>query len=138
VDDEHDVVAEGEFVPEGEEEVALFGVGVAVRAGGVQLVGVAHPDQVAGDQATQASAGRHHVTPEVGRRRVAVLEDDRGALALVDVGHPVALNLGELLLGERPAGVGHVLSLHGMDSSPLIKAGQILRMTLPKGRPSTR
>jgi hypothetical protein len=37
VDDEHDVVAEAEFVLEGEEEVALLGVGVAVRAGGVQL-----------------------------------------------------------------------------------------------------
>src|SRR5580704_17301692 len=37
-------------------------------------------------------------------------ENDGSAFALVDVGHPVALNLRELLLGERPAGVGHVLS----------------------------
>jgi hypothetical protein len=41
-------------------------------------------------------------------------ENDGSAFALVDIGHPMALNLREFLLGERSAGVGHVLSLLGM------------------------
>src|SRR5258707_10020805 len=35
----------------------------------------------------------HHVAPQVGRRGVAVREDDGIAVALVDIGHPVSVDL---------------------------------------------
>ena len=65
------------------------------------LVRVAHPDQVGGDAPAEVLHVRDDVAPEVGRRRVAVQEEDRVALADVDVGH-----LGVLHAAGASAGTG--------------------------------
>src|SRR5262249_60827173 len=52
-----------------------------------RLAGVAHPDQVGGEAAVTARDVGDDVAPEIGRRRVAVQEDDRIPGACVDVGH---------------------------------------------------
>ena len=88
-----------ELVPQREQIVALLGIGVAVGAGGGELVAVAHADQVAGDEPAEAGAVGHDVAPQVGRGGVAVLEDDRRAGAGVDVGHAAAVDVGEFLGG---------------------------------------
>ena len=100
VDHQDDVAVETQLLPEREEEIALLHVSIAVRARIRELVGVAHADQIARDQAAEADAGRHDLAPEVRAGRVAMLEDDRRAFALVEVGHPAALDLDELLLSE--------------------------------------
>ena len=61
------------------------GVGAALRVG--ELAGLAHADQVRRDAAAQVLHVRDDVAPQVGRRRVAVQEDDRITFADVDVGH---------------------------------------------------
>ena len=99
MDDEDDVVAEVEAVPQRKEILALFGIGVAVRPRGREFLGIAHADQVAGDQPALSLQMRHDITPEIGGGRVAVLEDDRIALPLVDIGHAFAVDGGELLFG---------------------------------------
>src|SRR4029077_10936343 len=43
----------------------------------------------------------HHVAPQVGRRGVAMRKDDRIAVALVDVGHPVSVDLAIVQLPVR-------------------------------------
>jgi hypothetical protein len=43
---------------------------------------------------------RHHIAPQIGRRRISVLEDNGATRALVDVGHPFAFHFGELLFPE--------------------------------------
>src|SRR6478752_2870174 len=53
----------------------------------------AHPDHVGGHKPAQALQVRHHVSPQIRRRRVAERKDDGVALALVDVGHPPPVDL---------------------------------------------
>ena len=98
VQDQHDVVAEIERVPQREEMIALFAVVVAAGSGVRELVGGAHTDQVAGDEPAESFEVRHDISPQIRRRRVAVLEDDRISPALVDIGHPSAEDLGVLQL----------------------------------------
>ena len=105
--DEDDPVAERELVPQRQQVVALLGVAVAVGAGRSELVAVAHADEIAGDEATEAGAVGHDVAPQIGRRGVAVLEHDCRAGALVDVGHAPAVDVGELLGGEGCGGYRH-------------------------------
>src|SRR5271156_1230753 len=100
VDDEDDFVAESELFPQSEKKAPMFRIGVTVGSGIRQLGRVAHPDEVTGDEAAETTAGRHHIAPEIGRGRVAMLEDDRGAFALINIGHAMAVNLEELLFGE--------------------------------------
>jgi hypothetical protein len=85
--------------------------GVIVEAiGDVGLVGVAHADQVDGDAATEVAHVREDVPPQIGGGGVAVKEEDRVALALVDVGHPGAEDIDEMLgVGEFG---GNVMSVH--------------------------
>ena len=95
------VVAEIQGVPQREQVVALFGVVVAAWTRRVQLVRSAHPDQIAGHQPAQPLQVWHHVAPQIRRRRVAVRKDDRVALALVDVGHPLAV---DVAVSQLPVG----------------------------------
>jgi hypothetical protein len=90
------VVAQIQGVPQREQVVTLFGVMVTVRTGWAQLVRTAHPDHVAGDKAAQPFQVWHHVAPQIRRRRVAVRKDNGIALALVDVGHPLPVDLAVL------------------------------------------
>ena len=126
VEHEDDAVAEGQRIPQCVQVLALFGEGVALRTRRFELGGVAHADQVAGDQAPEAAAVRHHVAPQIGRGRVAVLEDDRVALALIQIGHAPALHGEELLLRERGGADRHG---HGLSS---------LRLSAPARRASRR
>ena len=49
VDHEDEVAVEAQLLPEGEQELALFDIGVAIGPGVRELVGVPHTDQIAGD-----------------------------------------------------------------------------------------
>jgi hypothetical protein len=93
VQHEYHVVAEIQCIPEREQVVALFGVVVAVWTRWVQFVRLAHTDHVGGDETAQSFQVWHHVAPQVGRGGVAVRKDDGLAVALVDVGHPVSVDL---------------------------------------------
>src|SRR3546814_1330197 len=53
-----------------------------------------------GDQPSQPGAMRHDIAPQIGRRRIAVLEEDRIAGPLIDIGHAPALDLNEFLLAK--------------------------------------
>src|SRR5262249_28518097 len=75
---------------------------------GRELVAVAHPDQVAGDEAPKPGAVGHDVAPQVGRRGVAVLEDDGGTGAHIHKGHAPTFD-GRKLLG----GIGRGGNWHG-------------------------
>src|SRR5215470_1211280 len=66
-----------------------------------------HADQIAGDQPTQPFAVRHDVAPEVRGSWIAVLENDCITAAVLDVGHPVAVDGGECLLPVRLFGDRH-------------------------------
>ena len=63
------------------------------RPGVVELLGVAHADEVGGDAAPERRHVGHDVAPEVRRGRVAVQEDDGVAPARLDVGHALAEHL---------------------------------------------
>jgi hypothetical protein len=63
----------------------------------LELVAIAHADQIRGQATALALHMRHDIAPEIGRGRVAVQEDDRAPLAQLDIGHPLALDLDELL-----------------------------------------
>jgi hypothetical protein len=115
VQHEYDVVAQVKRVPQREQVVALLGVAVAVRAGRAELVRATHPDHVGRDQPSQPLQVWHHVAPQVGRRRVAVREDDGVSLALVDVGHLAAFDIAVLQFPVRVRS-GHV--------SPSVQAPQ--------------
>src|SRR3546814_5778088 len=66
----------------------------------IELVRIAHADQVTGDQPSQPGAMRHDIAPQIGRRRIAVLEEDRIAGPFIDIGHAPALDLNEFLLAK--------------------------------------
>src|SRR5260370_16094003 len=101
MDHEDDFVAQFEFLPKREKKAAMCGIGVTVGAGIWQLRGIAHTNQVAGDEAAEATTCRHHIAPEIRRDQAAVLEDDRSAFTLIDIGHAMAFDLDELLFSER-------------------------------------
>jgi hypothetical protein len=73
VQHQRDAVADEDAV---QELLEVGGMGGERVAAG-DLVGFAHADQVRGDAAAEVLHVRENVAPEVGRRRVAVQEDDR-------------------------------------------------------------
>ena len=70
---------------------------IALRPRVVELVGIAHADQVRRDAAAEAREVGDDVPPQVRRRRVAVQQDDRVAAARLHVGHALPLDLGVAL-----------------------------------------
>ena len=94
--DKHNVVTDSDLVPQTVQKLPLLRVAVAVASRIVELVRIAHANEVTGDQSSEAFAVRHDVSPQVGRRRVAMLEHNGVALTLVNVGHAFALDLGKL------------------------------------------
>jgi hypothetical protein len=66
--------------------VQVAGV-IRKTVGGVGLPRAAHADQVRGQAAGLAGQLRDHVSPQVRRRRIAVQEDDRVAVAVILVVH---------------------------------------------------
>ena len=93
-----DLVAQANLAPQRKEIAALFGVGVTLRTGVLELIRIAHTNQIAGDQPTHSFAIRHDVAPKVRRGRVTVLENNCIAAAVLDIGHPLAFDGGECLL----------------------------------------
>src|ERR1700678_1232817 len=102
VDDEYYVVSEIKLTPKRMNEAALFEVAVSVRTGIRKLIRISLTDQIAGNQPTEPSAGRHDVAPQIGRGRITVRKDNRIAFALVDIGHSLTIDGHKLLLGEGP------------------------------------
>jgi hypothetical protein len=109
VEDEGDALGDAQRLQQGVEVAAVLDDGVGARAARRQLVRVAHPDQVGGDQAAESLEVREDVAPQVRGGGVAVQEDDGVALADVDVGHRPAQDPGALLgVGEGGADRGGV------------------------------
>ena len=71
----------------------MFHVSVAVGTRVIEFVGIAHADQIDGDAASMVRQFRHNVAPQVGRRRVAVLKDNRVTFTHLDVGHTLAIDV---------------------------------------------
>ena len=88
-----------ERFPGCEKIVSMLRIPVAVHAGVVQLVGVPHADQIDGNTPAMSRKRRDDVAPEVGRRRVAVLQHDRGTTAHFDISHLFAFD-GQSLPGQ--------------------------------------
>src|SRR3546814_5082614 len=80
--------------------VTMLGIGITLGPRRIELVRIAHADQVTGDQPSQPGAMRHDIAPQIGRRRIAVLEEDRIAGPFIDIGHAPALDLNEFLLAK--------------------------------------
>ena len=97
VNDQRNVIGDAELFPRGEQVVAVFDVPVAVRARVVELVGVAHANQVHRDTAAVFGQCRHDVAPQVRRGWVTVLQDDWIAFTHLDKGHAFAIYADELL-----------------------------------------
>src|SRR5262244_809066 len=103
------LVAQADLFPQCKQIAALFGICVTLWTGVLELVRIAHADQIAGDQATQPFAERHDVAPEIRGSWIPVLENDCITAAVLDVGHPAAFDGGECLLpvglfGDRHRG----------------------------------
>src|SRR3546814_3622158 len=80
-----------ERLPQRVEIVTMLGIGITLGPRRIELVRIAHADQVTGDQPSQPGAMRHDIAPQIGRRRIAVLEEDRIAGPFIDIGHAPAL-----------------------------------------------
>ena len=83
----------------GEQVLAVFDVTIPVGARVIELVGVAHADQVHRNTPPEVGERRHDVAPQIRRGRVAVLEYDRRAPAGFDISHPATVNF-EILFGQ--------------------------------------
>src|SRR3546814_15061238 len=75
--DQNNPVPEIERLPQRVEIVTMLGIGITLGPRRIELVRIAHADQVTGDQPSQPGAMRHDIAPQIGRRRIAVLEEDR-------------------------------------------------------------
>src|SRR3546814_15768894 len=73
--------------------VTMLGIGITLGPRRIELVRIAHADQVTGYQPSQPGAMRHDIAPQIGRRRIAVLEEDRIAGSFIEIGHAPALDL---------------------------------------------
>ncbi len=83
--DDRGRVADVEFLQQGRDQFDVAVVGVPTEIGG--LVGATEAGVVGGDAAVTGVAHRRdHLAPEERPGRLAVEEDDRLALALVEVG----------------------------------------------------
>src|SRR3546814_10574233 len=89
-----------EALPQRVEIVAMLGIGITLVTRRIELVRIAHADQVTGDQPSHPGAMRHDIVPQIGRRRIAVLEEDRIAGPFIDIDHAPALDLNEFLLAK--------------------------------------
>src|SRR3546814_7857332 len=98
--DQNTPVPASERLPHRVEIVTMLGIGITLGPRRIELVRIAHADQVTGDQPSQPGAMRHDIAPQIGRRRIAVLEEDRIAGPFIDIGHAPALYLNEFLLAN--------------------------------------
>jgi len=108
VHDQDDVLLEPHRREQGIEVAAV--IDEAVGAVG-RVAGIAHADEIGGETASERQEIRNDVAPEIGRRRVAMEEDDRISLADIDihhvgVEHRYALSVGDVF--GRDGGLGHV------------------------------
>src|SRR6266852_791320 len=71
---------------------------IPIRIGPFQLFRVSHANEVRCDAAGLRRHMRHNIAPDIGRRRIAVQEDDRRPVAELRIGHPLSEYLAELLL----------------------------------------
>src|SRR3546814_12726680 len=78
----------------------MLGIGITLGPRRIELVRIAHADQVTGDQPSQPGEMRHDIAPQIGRRRIAVLEEDRIAGHIIDISHAPALDLYEFILAK--------------------------------------
>ena len=97
VQHENDVLLDSELFPQSEQIIAVLAIAVAIRSGRFELVRVAHTDEIARDEASQALEMGHDVAPEIRGCRVAVLKDDGSTGALLDIAHPASADDGGFL-----------------------------------------
>src|SRR5438067_3302990 len=99
------------------QEIAMRRKAVGEGAGIVELVAIAHADQVRRDAMPEPRHLRHDIAPEIGRGRVAVQEQKhRLALAQFDIGHSLTPDRGKAL-GERLGAEGHEGSPGGVGAA---------------------
>src|SRR3546814_12681614 len=67
--DQNNPVPEIERLPQRVEIVTMLGIGITLGPRRIELVRIAHADQVTGDQPSQPGAMRHDIAPQIGRRR---------------------------------------------------------------------
>ena len=82
-------------------------IAVSIGAGICELGGITHPYEIGRDTAAEAGDFRHHIAPQIGRRRVAVqVKKHRLTFAKLDIGHSLAVDPDEFL-GVRLAAARH-------------------------------
>ena len=102
MDDQCDVVGDAQLFKQSKQIFAVFDEGIAVRARVIELVTIAHANQVWRDQASLACKVGHHIAPQIGRHRVAMQEDNRIAGPFFDIGHLLTMDGGKFLfVAER-------------------------------------
>ena len=63
MDDKDHIVSYADLVPQGEQIVPLFGVGITVGSGVIEFFAFPHANEITGDQAAQTLAMGHNVAP---------------------------------------------------------------------------
>jgi hypothetical protein len=98
VNDQHDLLAWSDKLVDQRPKIGPVRLErVGLWAGIRQFLGLTHSDQIGRDEAATAAKLGDDVSPEIGRRGISVKEDDRNALTLIIIGHPLAENVGGLL-----------------------------------------
>ncbi|KAI0557372.1 Haloalkane dehalogenase [Gracilaria domingensis] len=100
MNDQSDVGLDLERLQQLVQKVGVFHIRVAVGSAEIELVRVAHADEIRRDQATTSFEMRHDVSPQIRGGGVSVQEHDRIAVSNLDVRHPLAGN-GLELLGDE-------------------------------------
>src|SRR5260370_14022053 len=94
---EHDLVRRVELFEQPIDETAMLQKAIPIRIGAFQLFRVSHANEVRRDAAGLRRDMRHNIAPDIGRRRIAVQEDDRRPVPELRIGHPLSEYLAELL-----------------------------------------
>ena len=95
--DQGDPAADAQRLPGCKQILTMFDVAITVRTRIIQLVRIAHADEIDRNAASLVRQVGHDITPEIGRGRIAVLKHDRIAIAHLDIRHSLALHVDKLL-----------------------------------------
>src|SRR6266571_2084161 len=108
--DKRDLLVYIELFEQRIQKAPVLDEGIRAGAAGGQLLRVAHADKIGRNTASQFLQMRKHITPEVGRRGIAVQEHDRGTFAYLDISHALSQDI-HTLLGIRELCTDHDTTL---------------------------
>ena len=97
MDDQYHLVYHTEFGQRPFEKPLLLSVRVRVGTRVDELVRIAHTDKIQSNAPTVVCKHRHHITPEITRRRIPMLKNDGHSFAHFNVRHAAVTDFNETL-----------------------------------------